>query len=39
MLCWLWCREETIDFLKDDLYVVRYKSIRGLLKDGWVKLV
>ncbi|KAK9819598.1 hypothetical protein WJX72_000134 [[Myrmecia] bisecta] len=30
---------ETAEFNKDDLYVVRYRPIRDLVQDGWVRLI
>jgi len=33
------CREDVIELMKDDLYVVRYSPIKDLLNDNWVELI
>ncbi|KAK9838765.1 hypothetical protein WJX74_002924 [Apatococcus lobatus] len=30
---------DTVDFSKDDLYIVRYRPIRDLVRDNWVQLI
>ena len=35
----LWCRDDVVELLKDDLYVVRYNPIKDLLRDNWVELI
>lgn len=31
--------EEIVDLVVDDLYVLRYKSIRGLVETGQINLI
>jgi len=43
-LCWRWCLlpwrgEEVVDLVADDLYVLRYKSIKGLVEGGRIDLI
>lgn len=35
----LLCREDVVELMKDDLYVVRYNPIKDLLRDNWVELI
>ena len=35
----LWCRDDVVELMKDDLYVVRYNPIKDLLRDDWVELI
>ena len=35
----LWCRDDVVELMKDDLYVVRYNPIKDLLRDNWVELI
>ena len=35
----LWFRDDVVELMKDDLYVVRYNPIKDLLRDDWVELI
>jgi hypothetical protein len=32
-------RDDVVELVKDDLYVVRYRPMRELLREKWVELV
>lgn len=35
----MWSGDEIVDLVSDDLYVLRYKSIKGLVEGGRIDLI